>query len=211
MFATDPIPAQEAVPSTPPVSNDTLPTNVPAVTPATEAKTGAAAPSALPPLGPNLTEDIEPAELTFEHFELIIYNQVGVVFNEKVKALASANSVGPFSVLPGHTNFISMITAPVTAYLLNGQTRTFEAGLGVLRCFHNRVEVFAGLHVSKEAEELAKRLQGSGQQMVQGEEITAPVAVAAGSQVESNTAAAQPLAPTPPETPRTPPVQPTNP
>lgn len=128
-------------------------------------------PSALPALGLKVTEDVRPAAVSLEFFELIIYNQVGVVFNDKVKALASANSVGPFSVLPAHTNFISMITAPVTAYLMNGETRTFEAGLGVLRCYHNRVEVYAGLHVSKEAENLARRLQAADKEVVRGEEV----------------------------------------
>ncbi|MBL8031961.1 MAG: hypothetical protein JNK33_06615, partial [Candidatus Doudnabacteria bacterium] len=122
---------------------------------------------------------------------------------DKVKALASANSVGPFSVLPGHTNFISMITAPVTAYLMDGQTRTFEAGLGVLRCYHNRVEVFAGLHVSKEAENLAKRLQSSGKEVIQGEEVKPPEAeagepVADQAEVERQASAVTPDTPTTP-------------
>jgi len=117
-------------------------------------------PSALPPIQPQpIAENTLPTTNTFEDFDLIIHNQVGLVFHDKVTAIASSNNQGPFSVLPGHTNFISLITDAVTAYQVDGQIKKFEIGLGVLRCLNNKVEVFAGLHVNKEAEVLAKRLQ----------------------------------------------------
>lgn len=96
---------------------------------------------------------------TFEYFEFVIYNQVGLVFKEKVTAIASGNTTGPFSILPGHTNFISMITDPIDAHLPNGEVRNFEVGLGVLRIFNNQAEAFVGLHINKQTEALAQRLQ----------------------------------------------------
>lgn len=100
-----------------------------------------------------------PAKANFEEFEVKIYNQVGLVYQGQVKALASANSKGEFSILPGHTNFISLLVQPVVIYLPDKQTQKFEVGLGILRCLHNQVEVYTGLLVDKQTEAMAANLQ----------------------------------------------------
>lgn len=110
-----------------------------------------------PPTPTSATQDPTlPAETNFESFDVVIYNQVGIVFKGEAKALASANSQGEFSILPGHTNFISLITQPILLYPKEGQTKKFEVGLGVIRVLHNQVQIFTGLLVSQESAELAK-------------------------------------------------------
>lgn len=112
--------------------------------------------SILPPKDPTI-----PEVANFEVFEVKIVNQVGVVFNGEASALASANNKGEFSILPGHTNFISLITQPVMLYPPQGQPKKFEVGLGILRCLHNRVEIFTGLLVDKETQAMAASLQAN--------------------------------------------------
>lgn len=97
--------------------------------------------------------------LTTDSFPIKIYNQLGLVFEGSVKAIACGNAQGEFSVLPGHTNFISMITKPVVAFLPSGETQTFQVGLGVIRVLENTVELYIGLHLDKQTELLAKRLE----------------------------------------------------
>jgi ATP synthase, Delta/Epsilon chain, beta-sandwich domain len=97
--------------------------------------------------------------LTTDSFPISIYNQLGVVFEGTVKAIACGNAQGEFSVLPGHTNFISMITKPVVAFLVSGETKTFPVGLGVIRVLDNKAELYIGLHLDKQTELLAKRLE----------------------------------------------------
>lgn len=115
-----------------------------------------------PRTSPQATDTRDPSlpeEVNFEFFELKIYNQVGLVFNGQVKALESANDQGEFSILPGHTNFISLIKQPVMIYPQEGKPKKIEVGLGVIRVLYNKVEIFSGLLVNKDAQALAEELQ----------------------------------------------------
>lgn len=116
-------------------------------------------PTPAPTPGPeNYTPPVPPAKPNFEAFTLIIYNQVGVVYSGEAKALACANNKGEFSILPGHTNFISLVTEPITIYLKDNSTKKFDVGLGVLRVLNNQIEVYTGLLVDKQTQELAAGL-----------------------------------------------------
>jgi len=63
------------------------------------------------------------------HFTLRNRNQI--VFNDYVKAITSKNDTGIFDILPEHSNFISLISAPLTIHKLDGQKQeiTFKSGL----------------------------------------------------------------------------------
>ena len=60
-------------------------------------------------------------------------------------AITSKNKVGKFDVLPGHTNFISLISQRLTIQLLDKKTIDHEFRRGVIEVSDNLVKVFLGL------------------------------------------------------------------
>lgn len=80
-------------------------------------------------------------------FPLTIYDETGQLFSGEVAAIEAVNETGPFSVLSGHTNFISVITGSLNENKLiihtsNQQTREFIISQGVLKIFENTAEIF---------------------------------------------------------------------
>lgn len=100
-----------------------------------------------------------------ELFQLKVYNETGVLFEDSVVAISAENDTGPLSILSGHTNFISTINGSITeekliVYLPDGSTKGFLLESGVIKVFENLVEVFLvldlnlGLSVPEQAEQV---------------------------------------------------------
>ena len=77
-------------------------------------------------------------------FSLSIISPDQVLYEGEIKALASNNDSGPFSMLPGHANFITLIKDKITVYPLKGKPETFNINRGVLAYRQNKVEAFVG-------------------------------------------------------------------
>ena len=82
-----------------------------------------------------------------ETFHLKIFDEKVLLFAEEIKALEAVNEAGPFSVLSGHTNFVSVITGALNenklvVHLANETTQEFIFQKGVLKIFENAAEVF---------------------------------------------------------------------
>lgn len=82
-----------------------------------------------------------------ETFQFTVFDETGIIFKDAILALEAVNEAGPFSVLSGHTNFISVIKGSLTenllvAHLPNGTTHGFILERGVLRVFENQAEVY---------------------------------------------------------------------
>lgn len=82
-----------------------------------------------------------------EEFNLKVYNQNGIIFDEPVVAISAENEVGPLSILSGHSNFITLIDGSVTdeklfAYFKDGSKKGFLLESGVIKSYNNEVEVF---------------------------------------------------------------------
>ena len=68
-----------------------------------------------------------------------------LVFLGKVKAVASTNYLGPFDVLPGHTNIISIIYKDAKIYPESGDQIDFKFDVGILRFINNSADLYLGL------------------------------------------------------------------
>ncbi len=88
-----------------------------------------------------------------EQFQLKVYNQNGLIFDELVTAVSAENETGPISFLSGHTNFITTIKGSLTdemlfAYFKDGSKKGFLLESGVVKIFNNVVEVFLVLDLN---------------------------------------------------------------
>ena len=74
-----------------------------------------------------------------------IRSRSGLVFSGELESLSSVNLVGPFDILPGHTNFVSMIKEKLV--LRKGKSEQQEVGVenGVMIVEDNKVRVFLGV------------------------------------------------------------------
>lgn len=54
-----------------------------------------------------------------------------LVFEGVCTAVNAENVLGPFTVLPGHQNFITNVTGMVTLYIKEGEKKTMEVAVQV--------------------------------------------------------------------------------
>ncbi len=88
-----------------------------------------------------------------KEFQLSIYSQSGLIFDQPVVAISAENEVGPLSILAGHSNFITTINGSLTtemlfAYFKDGSTKGFLLESGVIKVFENKAEVFLVLDLN---------------------------------------------------------------
>ena len=88
-----------------------------------------------------------------DEFQLKVYDENGVIFDQSVSAISAENEAGPLSILSGHTNFISTINGSLTderliAHLSDGSTKGFLLESGVIKVFENIAEVFLVLDIN---------------------------------------------------------------
>lgn len=69
--------------------------------------------------------------------------QDGVHLKLPAKAIESVNSMGPFSILYGHCNFISVVFEKITCWTESGDKQEVFFEQAVLRVLDNKVELFA--------------------------------------------------------------------
>ena len=65
-------------------------------------------------------------------------------FQEKAKAVSSANRLGNFDILPGHANFITLIFNNLVIHTSEKKI-DFQFERGVLEASEDKVKVFLGL------------------------------------------------------------------
>jgi len=66
-------------------------------------------------------------------------------FRGMAEAVSSQNKLGKFDILPGHTNFITIILDNLTIYTSNKRKITYQFERGVLEVSENKVNIFLGL------------------------------------------------------------------
>ncbi len=74
-----------------------------------------------------------------------VRNRQGLVFDGELSAVSSYNLVGPFDVLPFHTNFVSMIVNKVVLKRGDGRVDEMNVDNGVMMVENNTVKVFLGV------------------------------------------------------------------
>jgi F0F1-type ATP synthase epsilon subunit len=84
-----------------------------------------------------------------------ILNSEGTVFEGEAKALSSTNEMGPFDVLPLHSNFISIIKDKVVVHLKSGENKEFKIDSGILKAAENKLQVFLGIEAFTQEQNLS--------------------------------------------------------
>lgn len=83
--------------------------------------------------------------LTTNTISVTVRNRQGILFDGEAKSVSSANKVGPFDILPGHTNFVSMINKKLTVRASDGRVINLTLDKGVIWVEENKVKVFVGV------------------------------------------------------------------
>lgn len=79
-----------------------------------------------------------------DKLNLVVREREKLLFEGMVDALTSVNEVGPFDILPYHSNFVTTIREKVTIHM-NGLKQEIEFEKGLIRVTENKVEVYVGI------------------------------------------------------------------
>ena len=79
------------------------------------------------------------------NLHLTIHAREGVVMDADVTSVSSGNDQGVFDVLSRHTNFISLLSLPLTIKMTDGSTQTFPAENAIMKVVENKVDVYVGI------------------------------------------------------------------
>jgi F0F1-type ATP synthase epsilon subunit len=86
----------------------------------------------------DLMRDIQPMQVkVFSPFE--------IMYEGPARALSAQNALGPFDVLPDHTNFMTLLTTSEVKVMTEVDTRKFSIEHGILKVADNHVTVFANI------------------------------------------------------------------
>ncbi len=84
-------------------------------------------------------------KLTNDSLHVSIRTRRSVLFEGDVFSLSSFNTLGEFSVLPKHANFISLIHDKVILDKGSASEQIFEVGTGLINVDDTGVAVYVGL------------------------------------------------------------------
>ena len=77
-----------------------------------------------------------------------IVSPKGTVFEGQAYSVSSQNSVGKFDILPGHTNFITLIKdQSIFIVTVTNQTINLKVPLSVIYTTHNLVSIYTDIHL----------------------------------------------------------------
>lgn len=76
---------------------------------------------------------------------VVVRSRRGLIFEGPLAAVSSYNTVGPFDVLPEHSNFVSMISKKLVLHKSNGKKEEMWVDKGVMVVEKNSVQVFVGI------------------------------------------------------------------
>lgn len=74
-----------------------------------------------------------------------IFSPFEIFYEGKARALTARNSVGEFDILPGHTNFMTLLEAGKVRLLTDIDERSFVIEHGFLKVSNNYVVLFADI------------------------------------------------------------------
>lgn len=82
--------------------------------------------------------------------DVLVFDHKEKQFAGEVDSIKAQNEKGPLSLLPGHTNFISIIKDELVLNTSGGQTKNFTFETGILRCFNSKIDVYLGIELDIE-------------------------------------------------------------
>ena len=76
---------------------------------------------------------------------VIVRSREGIKWEGEAESVTSVNEVGPFDVLPLHTNFVALINNRLTIHKPGGQNEEINLKKGVMTVTSNKVTVLIGV------------------------------------------------------------------
>jgi F0F1-type ATP synthase epsilon subunit len=76
---------------------------------------------------------------------LKVLDKSGVVLDTQAQSISTMNGRGRFDILPGHTNFISLIQNNVSYLDKEGKVNEFKISQSLLKVVENKVEIFLSI------------------------------------------------------------------
>ena len=80
-----------------------------------------------------------------ERLHLRILAPTSVIFDGQVDSVSAENHVGSFDVLPGHTNFFTLLSGEIVQANELGRPLTFNVQRGIMKVHDNVVVVYANI------------------------------------------------------------------
>ncbi len=77
--------------------------------------------------------------------QLIVRDRTSILLNSPIKNLSSVNQNGPFDILDGHANFISIVKEKLTVRLMDGKVQEIPIDQGVMKVRDNKIIIFLGI------------------------------------------------------------------
>lgn len=72
-----------------------------------------------------------------------VFSPKGVLWEGVAQAVSSANSQGPFDLLPEHAHFVSLVTKQPIHIVTESEIKTFTFDTAVIRLLDDKVTIFA--------------------------------------------------------------------
>lgn len=76
---------------------------------------------------------------------LVVLDKTGIVLNTQAMSISAMNGKGRFDILPGHTNFISLIQNNVSYVDGEGKGNEFKIAQSLLKVVENKVEIYLSI------------------------------------------------------------------
>lgn len=71
-----------------------------------------------------------------------LYSPYKVYFNDTSQSVSALNQTGPFDILPGHHNFMTLLEKCEVVIRQNGQELKFKISRGIMHVKKNSVTIF---------------------------------------------------------------------
>ncbi len=78
-------------------------------------------------------------------FKTLIMNTEKILYDGEANSVTSENDTAKFDILPGHTNFISIIKNYLILVTNTGETKKFELEQGIVMVYKNVVKIYLGI------------------------------------------------------------------
>lgn len=80
-----------------------------------------------------------------KQLHVLVQDHDNVLFKDWAQSVSSVNELGPFDVLPLHSNFISLIQKNVSIHKIDGNHKQIVIEYALMRVYENTVMIFLGL------------------------------------------------------------------
>jgi F0F1-type ATP synthase epsilon subunit len=83
----------------------------------------------------------------FELLDVLIMSPESVIFSGVAKAISCKNVKGIIDVLPGHSNFMSLIDKEIVVYHSNGSMQKLNTEKAIIKVVNNQIVILTNVEI----------------------------------------------------------------